>query len=277
MKSNLKVMTMAAGVIMLAQAAVAQVNLNLNSTTSAVTKTTASTGRVTNAVTKTTQVTGRVVQNTGKIVQGTTNIASKTTANVQANINAAANANAKGRNLLIENESAINSNIAAETKGNSELVKETVVSEAKEIKEMPKEMRKDAKPGLNLKSETSANAKSKNQLIESESAINSTIAAETKGKSELVKETVVSEAKEMKDMPKEMRKDAKPGLNLKSETSAGVNAGVGNDGIAVSSEAKSSTKADAKTGVNADKAKEKVTDAKDKAEQKTSLTEQIQS
>ena len=63
MKNKMKQLSAAAVVMLFANAALAQVNLNLNCTTSAVTKATVSTSKVADVVSKTTQATTRVVNN----------------------------------------------------------------------------------------------------------------------------------------------------------------------------------------------------------------------
>jgi hypothetical protein len=164
MKYNMKQLSVAAAVMLIGNAAVAQVNLNLNSTTSAVTKATVSTTKVADVVSKTTQATTRVVNATGKVVQTTANVATRTTANVSAKKNAAANATLKSSNAKVTNETAVDARVKSETnvpeqgKGISAEVKEMVVAEGQGIRTTEKELRNDVKPGLNISGNTNANA-----------------------------------------------------------------------------------------------------------------------
>ncbi|NCU04614.1 MAG: hypothetical protein GXC73_11565, partial [Chitinophagaceae bacterium] len=66
MKNKVKQISAVAAVMLLGNVAMAQVGVNLNSTTSAVTKATVNTSKVADVVSKTTQATSRVVNATGK-------------------------------------------------------------------------------------------------------------------------------------------------------------------------------------------------------------------
>lgn len=139
MKNKMKQLSVATAVMLFGNAAFAQVNLNLSSTTSAVTKATVSTTKVADAVSKTTQATTRVVNATSKVVQTTANIATRTPANVAAKTNAATNATLKSSNAKVTNETAIDARLKTEAnateqgKGISAEVKEMVVAEAQDI------------------------------------------------------------------------------------------------------------------------------------------------
>jgi hypothetical protein len=237
MKNKMKQLFVAAAVVLFGNAAFAQVNLNLNSTTSAVTKATVSTTKVADVVSKTTQATTRVVNATGKVVQTTANVATRTTANVAAKTNAATNATLKSSNAKVTNETAIDARLKTETnlpeqgKGISADVKELVVAEAQGIRTTTKELRNDVKPGLNISSNTNANAQSEvnsnNASANGEINSNTEVKTDAKATAEEMKQKAEAKAAEAKKNVKStVKKVKKTKVNVNAEASASSNSAV---------------------------------------------------